>query len=121
MNSAAWRAAEIPAVNGHGTARAVAGFYEALATGKLLAAAILAEATSAQASGVDLVFGHDNTFGLGFGLENGFGMGGLGGSLPGGANRDGYVIGFVTGSMGNFDRVDSVEKALRSCLGLPSS
>ena len=119
VNGTALRAAEIPAVNGHGTARAVAGFYAALVTGRLLAASILAEATSAQASGVDRVLGHSNTFGLGFGVENGFGMGGLGGSF-GGANRDGYVIGFVTGSMGTFDRVDSVENALRSCLGLPS-
>jgi len=28
VNGAAWRAAEIPAINGHGTARAVAGFYQ---------------------------------------------------------------------------------------------
>jgi hypothetical protein len=43
VNSAAWRAAEIPAVNGHGTA-AVAGFYHALATGNLLSPGMLAEA-----------------------------------------------------------------------------
>jgi len=33
VNGARWRAAEIPAVNGHGTARAVADFYQALAGG----------------------------------------------------------------------------------------
>ena len=32
VNSAGWRAAEIPASNGHGTARVVVGFYNALAT-----------------------------------------------------------------------------------------
>ena len=33
VNSAAYRAAEVPAVNGHGTARAVARFYGGLAAG----------------------------------------------------------------------------------------
>ena len=33
FNSAAWRAAEIPSANGHGTARAIATFYGALAQG----------------------------------------------------------------------------------------
>ena len=80
---------------------------------------LLAEATSVQASGVDRVFGEPNAFGLGFGIdENGFGMGGLGGSY-GGASRDGYAIAFVTGSMGSFDRATRVENAVRSSLGLP--
>ena len=48
VNSAAWRAAEIPAVNGHGTARAVAGFYHALAAGSLLSPGMLAEAVTPQ-------------------------------------------------------------------------
>src|SRR5215470_6046117 len=42
VNSAAWRAAEIPAINGHGTARALAGFYHALAAGRLLSPGMLA-------------------------------------------------------------------------------
>jgi CubicO group peptidase (beta-lactamase class C family) len=37
VNSARWRAAEIPAVNGHGTGRGVAGFYAALLEGRVLA------------------------------------------------------------------------------------
>src|SRR5450755_4109306 len=37
VNSARWRAAGIPAVNGHGTARAIAGFYAALLQGRALA------------------------------------------------------------------------------------
>ncbi len=54
-----------------------------------------------------------------FGIdENGFGMGGVGGSY-GGASRDGYALAFVTGSMGSHDRAISVENALRTCLGLP--
>jgi CubicO group peptidase (beta-lactamase class C family) len=119
VNSVRWRAAEIPAVNGHGTARAIAGFYATLLEGRMLAPTLLAEATSVHASGLDRVFGHDNAFGLGFGVDaNGFGMGGLGGSY-GGASRDGYAIAFVTGSMGTHDRATSVENALRNCLGLP--
>ena len=51
------RAAEIPAVNGHSTARAVAGFYHALATHALLSPGLLAEAVSPQCSGPDRVFG----------------------------------------------------------------
>ena len=33
VNSAAWRAAEIPSINGHGTARGAAGLYAALLQG----------------------------------------------------------------------------------------
>ena len=64
VNSADWRAAEIPTINGHGTARAVAGFYNALATGGLLSPGMLAEAVTPQCAGPDRVFGHDNAWGL---------------------------------------------------------
>jgi CubicO group peptidase (beta-lactamase class C family) len=118
VNSARWRAAEVPAVNGHGTARGVAGFYVALLEGRLLEPALLAEATSVQAAGVDRVFGEQAAFGLGFGVDDdGFGMGGVGGSYAG-VSRDGYVIAFLTGSMGTHERVERLENTLRSCLGL---
>jgi CubicO group peptidase (beta-lactamase class C family) len=121
VNSAAWRSAEIPAVNGHGTARAVASFYHALATGTALSAVMLAEALTSQCAGKDRVFGEDNAWGLGFGLSvGGYGMGGLGGSYGGTSTEGGYSIGFVTGSAGSFDRVDRLEGTLRECLGLPS-
>jgi CubicO group peptidase (beta-lactamase class C family) len=120
VNGAAWRAAEIPAVNGHGTARAVAGFYHALATHSLLSPGMLAEATSPQCAGPDRVFGHDNAWGLGFGVsDDGYGMGGIGGNYGGSCTTGGYSIGFVTGSVGSFDRVDALENTLRNCLGLP--
>src|SRR5271169_6603285 len=51
VNGTAWRAAEIPAVNGHGTAAAVAGFYHALAAGGLLSPGMLAEAVRPQCAG----------------------------------------------------------------------
>ena len=46
VNSEAWRRAEIPAVNGHGTARAVAGLYAALLQGRAPQPALLAEAAA---------------------------------------------------------------------------
>jgi CubicO group peptidase (beta-lactamase class C family) len=120
VNSPAWRAAEIPAINGHGTARAIAGLFAALLQGDALSPALLREATTAQCTGTDRVFGFDSAWGLGFGVDaDGFGMGGLGGSVGWASTAGGYAYGFVTGSMGDHDRSDAVENALRSCLGLP--
>ena len=120
VNSAAWRAAEIPAINGHGTARGIAGLYVALLRGELLSPALLREATTPQCSGVDAVFGHRNAWGLGFALDDGdFGMGGTGGSFGGACTRGAYAIAFVTGTMGSHARGERVENALRDCLGLP--
>jgi CubicO group peptidase (beta-lactamase class C family) len=54
FNSAAWRASEIPSANGHGTARAIATFYGALAQGgrlgdvRLISSAALDRATTQQ-------------------------------------------------------------------------
>src|SRR5438128_2216673 len=112
VNSPAWRGAEIPAINGHGTARAIAGLYAALLRGDLLSPDLLREATTAQCTGSDRVFGFDNAWGLGFGVDaDGFGMGGLGGSVGCASTVGGYAYGFVTGSMGNHDRSDTVENA----------
>jgi hypothetical protein len=120
VNGARWRAAEVPAVNGHGTARAVADFYHALAAGRVLSPDMLTEAVTPQASGRDRVFGHDKAWGLGFGIgDDGYGMGGLGGNYGGTSTAGGYSLGFVTGTVGGFDRADALEAALRDCLGLP--
>ncbi|MDR2985558.1 MAG: beta-lactamase family protein [Nocardiopsaceae bacterium] len=117
VNGAAWRAAEIPAVNGHGTARGAAGLYAALASGAVLSPGLLADATTAQCSGVDAVFGEQVSWGLGFAVDdNGFGMGGTGGSYAGLA--DGYAFAFLTAAMGDHDRATRVENALRASLGL---
>lgn len=121
VNSAAWRAAEIPAINGHGTARGVCGLYAALMQGKLLSASLLAEATTAQCTGIDRVFGGESSWGLGFGLDDsGYGMGGVGGNYGGACPKDGYAMAFVTGSVGGFDKIDRLDTAVRDCLG-PSS
>lgn len=120
VNGEAFRAAEIPAINGHGTARGVAGLYAALLGGQLLSAGLLAEATTAQATGIDLVVGGpERSWGLGFAVDDdGFGMGGTGGSVGWASVVGNYAFGFVTGSMGNHDRADRLENAVRSCLGL---
>jgi CubicO group peptidase (beta-lactamase class C family) len=119
VNGAAWRAAEIPAINGHGTARAIADFYHALSTGRVLSSSLLDETVSAQCSGPDQVFGWHNSWGLGFGIDpDGFGMGGLGGNYGGTSTTGGYSLAFVTGSVGTHDRVDALENTLRDCLGL---
>ena len=121
VNGESWRRAEIPAVNGHGSARGVAGLYAALLEGRLLSAELIDEATSRQCSGLDRVFGHDNAWGLGFGVEEDcFGMGGLGGAYGGACPGGNYAIGFVTGSMDDHGAVTALENALRSCIGLPA-
>jgi CubicO group peptidase (beta-lactamase class C family) len=120
VNSEVWRRAEIAAVNGHGTARAVAGFHLALAREGLLSPALTQEATRVQAAGVDRVLGSEASWGLGFGVdEAGFGMGGLGGSYGWWDAADGYAFAFLAGRIGDPDRGDRVENALREVLGLP--
>jgi CubicO group peptidase (beta-lactamase class C family) len=67
VNSAEWRAAEVPSTNGHGTAGGVARLYAGLLEpGRLLSPGLLAEATSSQSEGYCPVLGEDVTFGLGF-------------------------------------------------------
>lgn len=79
VNTRAWRAAEIPAANGHGTATALARIYGALARGgeqggvRLLAPASIDQARSEQAFGPDAVLGGlPMRFGLGFMLRQDF-------------------------------------------------
>lgn len=119
VNGSAWRAAEVPAVNGHGTARGVAGLYAALLQKKLLSPGLTREATRAQLTGPDLVFGGEKSWGLGFGVDSaGFGMGGLGGSVGWACPEGRYAFAFVTGSMGTHDRGTLLENTFRACIGL---
>ncbi|HEV2812920.1 MAG TPA: serine hydrolase domain-containing protein, partial [Solirubrobacteraceae bacterium] len=73
VNSAAWRAAEIPGVNMHGTARAVAALF----------ARLPARMAEPQMTAPDVLLERESTWGLGVGIEPGvgYGMGGVGGSL----------------------------------------
>jgi CubicO group peptidase (beta-lactamase class C family) len=121
VNGERFRRAEVPAVNGHGSARAVAGLYAALLDGRLLSPSLRDEATRAQACGVDQVMGGaERCWGLGFAVEDdGYGMGGTGGSVGWASTTGGYAFGFVTGSVGDHDRSDAVENELRRVVGLP--
>ena len=120
VNGPAWRAAAVPAVNGHGTARGAAGLYAALLRGDLLSPALLREATTAQCAGTEAVFGEHSAWGLGFGVDaDGYGMGGSGGSYAGASVAGGYAFAFITGTMGSHARATVVENALRGCLGAP--
>ena len=113
VNTRAWRAAEIPAVNGHGTARALARIYGALARGgeidgvRILKPETIARATAEEAAGPERLFcgAVPMRFGLGFVLSDAshrysrlspnpraFGHAGGGGSL-GMADPD-HAIGF---------------------------
>jgi CubicO group peptidase (beta-lactamase class C family) len=89
MNTERFRQAELPAMNGHGTARDLARLYAALPD--ILPSAVLAEATRVHSSGPDEVLLAYSQFGLGFmlhdeaapiGVRTGsFGHAGAGGSM----------------------------------------
>lgn len=79
VNTRAWREAEIPAANGHGTATALARIYGALARGgeldgvRLLERESIDQARTEQAVGPDAVLGGlPMRFGLGFMLRQDF-------------------------------------------------
>jgi CubicO group peptidase (beta-lactamase class C family) len=71
----AWRGAEIPASNGHATARALADAYGALGNGgvldgyRLLSREAVDRCSSTQSEGLDLVLGVRTRFGLGYMLS----------------------------------------------------
>jgi CubicO group peptidase (beta-lactamase class C family) len=141
VNTRAWRAAEIPAANGHTSARGVARIYAALARGgeldgvRLLAPATIERAIEEQSRGRDAVLSLPTRFATGFmlGMPGGifncgpgrrtFGHPGHGGSI-GFADPDarigfGYVTNqYVTGTAPHPDRrvpslVDAMYAALR--------
>jgi CubicO group peptidase (beta-lactamase class C family) len=121
VNSEAWRRAEVAAVNGHATARAVAGLYVALARGGLLSPDVLEQMTTPTGVGRDQVVGADVAWGLGVGIDpdDGWGMGGTGGSFGWWSEAGGYALAFLTGHVAGHDRGDRVENAVRRALGLP--
>lgn len=96
-NTPEWRAAEIPAANGHCRARDLARVYGALARGgeledvRVLGASAIESAIVEQSDGLDAVLLLPSRFGMGFMLtqpelqlgpnEHAFGHSGLGGSL----------------------------------------
>lgn len=89
MNSSRFRMAEMPAANGHGTARSLASLYSEIPN--LLSVELIDEATTTQSLGEDEVLKALSRFGLGFmlhhdeapiGVRSGsFGHAGAGGSM----------------------------------------
>lgn len=127
VNSAPYRAAEVPAVNGHGSARAIARFYGGLAAGgeldsvRLLRPETVEEALRPHAVGRDELLEDQAAWGLGFrvdGDDGGFGLGGIGGFSGFGIRRPGLALGYgyVTCRLGGYERTDACEDALEAVL-----
>jgi CubicO group peptidase (beta-lactamase class C family) len=136
VNSRAWRAAEIPAANGHGTARALARIYGALARGgeidgvRILEPGTIDSARQEQAFGPDAVLRMPMRFGLGFMLrqefmpispnDSAFGHPGAGGSIgmadPEAQVGFGYTMNKMqmglVGSAGAFQMIAAFYRAL---------
>ena len=120
VNSERWRRAEVPGVNGHGTARAVAAFYVALAHERLVGPDLVQELRRGSGVEPELVVGGDREWGLGVTLDDdGFGMGGTGGSFGWWSEAGQYAAAFLTGHVGTHDRGDRLETSVREVLGLP--
>jgi CubicO group peptidase (beta-lactamase class C family) len=116
VNTAAWRAAEVPSANAHATAAGVARVYAALAAGgavdgvRVVDSGALADAVTEQVYGEDLVLRRPSRFGLGFQLTQperplgagprAFGHFGAGGSVGLCDPDAGVAFGYVTSQMG---------------------
>lgn len=138
-NNPEWRRAEIPGANGHGTARALARVYGALASGgsvdgvSLLSPATIERLRTEQSFGPDLVLQVITRFGLGFMLSRqdepnmrfgpqpgGFGHPGAGGSLGFADPASGIGFGYVMNRMGPYILLDpraiNLIDAVHACL-----
>jgi CubicO group peptidase (beta-lactamase class C family) len=108
-NADDWRAAELPALNGHGSAQGIAKLYAALIGGGLVSNATLDEMTRVVADRPDLVIGFNPQWGMGvahnanfmFGPEpDAFGHSGWGGSFGCAHRPSGVAIGYALNHMG---------------------
>ncbi len=134
-NSASHRRAEIPAINGHGTAAALARIYGALACGgeldgvRLLAPDSVLRMHAEEARGLDPLLGVPVRVGLGYLLsqpgvpgyafgpnEGAFGHPGAGGSLGFADPSARLGFGYVTNRMGSGLAVDERPRALIDAL-----
>ncbi|MDX2676465.1 serine hydrolase domain-containing protein [Streptomyces sp. NY05-11A] len=135
-NSPRWRAAELPAANGHGTARAIAALYGIFAGRgayggrRVLSAEAAERVRQGQGSCRDIVlgagFGHESEIGLGLWLSgpNGsygpnpraFGHDGFGGSCGLADPEAGVSLGYVMNRMGPHIADDPRKTALVDAL-----
>jgi len=106
VNTRAWRQAQVPSTNGHGSARGMARFYDALITPDLvLSPTTVATAATPQALGPCPMLGEDLQFGIGFQPTSArrplgtnphsFGHFGTGGALGFGDPEGGIAFGYV--------------------------
>jgi CubicO group peptidase (beta-lactamase class C family) len=133
FNEPAFRAAEIPAANGIGTARAISRIYAAcigeIDGVRLLSPETLARAMQTQSRGEDLVLGYQTHYGTGFQLpfpfrpmagEGSFGHYGMGGSVGFAHPERGFSFAYVMNQMlpsGGVDpRAAALVEALVACL-----
>jgi CubicO group peptidase (beta-lactamase class C family) len=133
FNEYPFRAAEVPAGNGIGTARGLSRLYAAcigsLDGVRLLQAETLEKATRTQARGLDLVQGYETHFGTGFQLpfpvrpmagDGSFGHYGMGGSVAFAHPGMGFSFAYVMNQMLPSGRVDprsnALVQALLTCL-----
>ncbi|MGN9811813.1 serine hydrolase domain-containing protein [Micromonospora sp. BQ11] len=124
LNSPLWRGTEVPAVNLHATADALARLYTGLLAGgtldgvRLFSADLVTEATRVQYDGDDLLLNRRTRWTLGMQWEpdGSWGMGGLGGSSAWADPERGYTFAYTTAHLADHDRVDELVEALHSCL-----
>lgn len=115
VNTDAWRLAQIPSTNGHGTARAVAAVYDALLHGgpggqRWVGKGLLTEALRIHSDGEDMVLRRPSRFGLVFQLPQpsrplgpnpeAFGHWGYGGSLGFADPKAGVAFCYLTNRPG---------------------
>ena len=128
VNGRAWRGAEIPAANGHGTARALARLYGALACGgaldgvSVLEPRAIARCYTEESSGRDEVLMIPTRFSTGFMLTqphdpmgpnaHPFGHPGAGGSLGFADPDTGIGFGYTMNKMGPYILIDPRARAL---------
>ncbi len=124
INGDAFRAALVPAINGHGSARGVARFHALLAGGgalegtRLVSPSTIDAMLEVQRDEVDLVFGERAPWALGVQSDahGSFGMGGLGGHLGCGHRAHQMAFGFVKNRLGVEDRDEPLLVAVARCV-----
>ena len=132
LSSREWRGSEVPAANGHVTARAVARLYGALACGgeldgvRVLSRESLARCSAERSHGLDRILGVTSRFSLGFMLSQphesfgpndaSFGHPGAGGSLGFADPVARIGFGYAMNRMGSHILLDPRPKSLIAAL-----
>jgi CubicO group peptidase (beta-lactamase class C family) len=129
-NKPEWRRMQQPAANGHGNARALAGFYAGLLDGSLLEAELLNELTREHSVGEDKTLLTRTRLGLGCMLDQPqvpnatYGLGPKAFGHPGAGGSSGFAdperevaFGFVTNSLGPYVLMDPRAQKLARVLG----